>query len=203
MNRNYIYLTILMLLLAFGTLVFKKKNELQQIEPQELLREMVQPTRYMTTDQVAELIIHGDPALLMIDVRPASDYENFALPGSVNIPLDSLVNESSLLYFGIPGMNVVFVSNDDIVADQAWVLTKRLGYNSIYVMKGGLNNWMATIIDPQEPATEDGYSAYETYLFRKGAQLYFTGSGNEEMETTKLNVDVQRRQRSDVAAGGC
>ena len=36
MNRNYIYLTLLMLILAFGTLVIKKTTEPKQIEPQQL-----------------------------------------------------------------------------------------------------------------------------------------------------------------------
>ena len=54
MNRNYIFLTALMLLLAFGTLFIKEDGKTKQIEPQQLLWELVQPTRYVTTDQVAK-----------------------------------------------------------------------------------------------------------------------------------------------------
>lgn len=192
-----------MLLLAIGTLFVSSEEELEQIVAQELLQEMVQPTRYMTTDQVAELIIHGDPALMLVDVRPESEYAEFALPGSLNIPLENLVDEDNLSYFGIPGIDYVFVSNDDIAADEAWVLTKRLGYSSTYVMKGGLNCWMETIIDPKEPSEVEGTDAFNTYAFRKGAQQYFTGSGVSESESSKVTIDVQRRQKTDVASGGC
>ena len=203
MNRNYIYLTILMLILAFGTLAVKKKKELKQIEPKQLLAEMIQPTRYVTTDQVAKMIIQGDPSLELIDVRPASEFDKFALPRSINIPLDSLLSSNSLQYFGIPGTKVVFISTDDIAADEAWILTKRLGYNSTYVMTGGLNQWMETIIDPKEPAEEAPETAFDTYEFRKGAQLYFTGAKVDNVETPKMKVQVQRRKKTKVVAGGC
>mgnify|MGYP000984357161 CR=1 FL=1 len=137
MNRNYIFLTILMIILAIGTFFLNKPKEFKQIEPQELLREIVQSTRYVSADQVAKMIIHRDPSLEIVDVRNSEEFETFSLPNSINIPLDSILNENSLLYFGIPGTKVVFIANDDIRSDQAWVLTKRLGYNSTYVMTGG------------------------------------------------------------------
>ena len=74
MNKNYIYLTALMLVLAIGTLMVKDESKLKQIEPQQLLLEMIQPTRYVTTDQVAKMIIQGDPSLEIVDVRSADEY---------------------------------------------------------------------------------------------------------------------------------
>lgn len=203
MNRNYIFLTILMLVLAVGTLFLTVDDEPNQIDPEELLQEIIQPSRYVTTDQVAKMIIQGDPSLMLIDVRSEDDYAYYSLPGSVNVPLDSLLVSDNLSYLGVPGTKVVFVSNDDIKADQTWVLAKRLGYNSIYVLKGGLNCWMQTIIDPQSPSTDAGYDDYETYTFRKGAQIYFTGAVADDSESDKVDVQVKRRAKSNVAAGGC
>ena len=203
MNRNYIFLTLLMLVLATGLMFINKTNTPKQIEPQQLLHEIVQPTRYVTTDQVAKMIISNDPSLEIIDVRSAEEFQQFSLPRAINVPLDSLVNRNNLLYFGIPGIKVVFVSNDDIAADQSWVLTKRLGFKSTYVMKGGLNRWMETIIDPKVPEEEAPSTDFETYSFRKGAQLYFTGANSENVETPKMKVEVQRRKKTTVVAGGC
>ena len=203
MNRNYIYLTVLMLILAFGTFFLTKPKELKQIEPQQLLREIIQPTRYVTTDQVAKMIIHKDPSLELIDVRSSDEFAKFSLPNSINIPLDSLLNSSSLSYLGIPGTKVVFIGNDDILADQAWVLTKRLGFKSTYVMTGGLNLWMETIIKPQKPSEDEPFVAMETYEFRKGAQLYFTGAKDETQDVSKVKVDVVRKKKTSAAAGGC
>jgi len=203
MNRNYIILTILMLILAFGTLFLKMDDELDQVDPEILLQEIIQPTRYVTTDQVAKMIIKGDPSLMLIDVRNEEDFQNYSLPRSVNIPLDSLLNPENLSYLGIKGTKVVFVSDDDIKADQMWVLTKRLGYKGTYVMKGGLNCWMQTIIEPQQPSGNASYADQETYSFRKGAQMYFTGASAESSDDAKVEVQVQRREKTSAAAGGC
>ena len=149
------------------------------------------------------MIIQKDPSLELIDVRSSEEFNNFSLQNSFNIPLDSLLNENSLLYFGIPGTKVVFIANDDIQSDQAWVLTKRLGVNSTYVMTGGLNRWIETIIEPVEPSEDEPYTAFETYALRKGAKLYFTGGNSGIQEASKVKVDVVRRKKTTVAAGGC
>ena len=203
MNRNYILLTILMLVLAVGTLFLRRDDEPKQIAPEELLQEIIQPTRYVTTDQVAKMIIQGDPSLLMVDVRPEAEYAEYALPGSLNIPLEDLLNDGNLSYFGVPGVKVVFISNDDIRADQTWVLTKRLGIDGTYVMKGGLNCWMETIIDPSKPNADAPSVDHELYAFRKGAQIYFTGAGSVASDGGNVEVQVRRREKTSVAAGGC
>ena len=203
MNRNYILLTVLMLILAFGTFFLTKPKQLKQIDPQELLGEIVQPTRYVSTDEVAKMIIQKDPSLELIDVRSTDEFSQFALPNSINIPLDSILNQSSLANFGIQGTKVVLISYDDIQSDQAWVLTKRLGFKSTYVMTGGLNRWMETIIKPTEPLEDAPSSAFDLYTFRKGAQLYFTGAKTESQETSKVKVDVVRVKKSKGASGGC
>ena len=203
MNRNYIFLTILMIVLAFGTILLSKDKQPDQIDPQQLLSEMVQPTRYISTDQIAKQLIAKDPSLMLMDVRDEDSYSKYSLPGAISFPIDSLMNSNYISYLGIPGTKVVFYSNDDIKADQAWVLAKRLGYNSIYVLKGGLNCWMETIIDPIAPETDASYAELEAYSFRKGAQIYFTGAGSDVDESAKVDVQVKRREKSSVAAGGC
>lgn len=205
MNRNYILLTALMIILAGGLLIVPERQQYHQISPDELLWEIIQPTRYVSTDKVAQLIIEGDPTLELVDVRQASDYEKFSLPNSINIPLDSLLQPAYQDYLGIEGMKVLFYSNDDIKADQAWVLAKRLGYNKIYVMKGGLNCWIKTIIQPQEPSANSPATEFALYDFRKGAQIYFTGAKTEtsDKSSKKKKVKIQRKKKKTAASGGC
>ncbi|HKK40867.1 MAG TPA: rhodanese-like domain-containing protein [Bacteroidales bacterium] len=203
MNKKYIFLAVLMLVLAFGTVFFKETNRPKETPPEQLLWDIIRPNRYVTTDQVAKMIIQGDPSLEIIDVRNDDEYSRFSLPGAINIPLDSLLNRNNLLYFGVPGINVVFIANDDIASDKAWVLTKRLGFNGTYVMKGGLNRWMETIINPKEPSVEESSKAMATYEFRKGAMMYFTGAKAGSLETGSATVTIKRRKKTSAVAGGC
>jgi rhodanese-related sulfurtransferase len=191
-----------MLLLATGVLFLPEKPEYKQTKPEDLLYEIIQPTRYVTTDQVAKMIIDKDPSLELVDVRDVNSFEKFSLTNAINIPLDSILSESNQEYFGIPGMKVVFYSDDDIKADEAWVLTRRMGYKDTYVMTGGLNRWIETIINPKMPPDDAPYTAFEQYEFRKGAQMYFTGV-KIEAKTTKAKVTVHRKKKKAAPSGGC
>jgi 3-mercaptopyruvate sulfurtransferase SseA len=101
-------------------------------------------------------------------------------------------------------MNVVFISNDDIKADQAWVINKRLGYKSTYVMKGGLNSWYETILNPKRPPETSPATDFELYTFRKGARLYFTGAQIDTSSKQKKDkLIIQRKRKTKITSGGC
>ena len=204
MNKNYIFLALLLIVLAGGLLFLPERDNYQQIKPEELMLDIVQTSRFVTTDQVAEMIIEGDPTLELVDVRSSDEYGEFTLPGSISIPLDSIMIDEYQDYLGIEDMNVVFISNDDIRADQTWVIAKRMGYSSLYVMKGGLNCWMNTIIQPEMPVQTASKEEFERYAVRKGASMYFTGSEIVMPdEASKSTVTVSRKKKSTVAEGGC
>jgi 3-mercaptopyruvate sulfurtransferase SseA len=203
MNKNYLFLAILMTLLAAGLLIVPERHNYQQIKPENLMRDITQTSRFVTTDQVAQRIIEGDPTLELIDIRPAKDFEAFSLTHAINIPIDSLMSPDYQDYLGIEDMNVVFYGNDDIKADQAWVIAKRMGYKSIYVMEGGLNCWIKTIIRPAEPEESAPLEDFDLYQFRKGASAYFTGAKVEAPESGKSGVKIVRRKKGSAVAGGC
>ncbi len=204
MNRNYLFLTLIILVLAAGLLFFHAQNKLKQVPPDKLLWNIIQPGRYVSTNKVAKWMIEKDPSIELIDVRGADQYKAFSLPNAINIPLDSLITPSGSEYFGIPGTRVVLFANDDILSDQAWVLLRRLGFKGNYVMKGGLNRWIETIIRPKKPSETDPETAFKVYEFREGARLYFTGAKlNASSKTSKTKVVFKRKKKAVVASGGC
>ncbi|RLD88278.1 MAG: hypothetical protein DRJ09_08730 [Bacteroidetes bacterium] len=205
MNRNYLFLTLLMLVLAIGTFFIKKDDVYKnQIKPETLLQVITQPSRYVTTDQVAKRIIEKDPTLELIDVRLPGDFDKFTLPDAINVPLKDIFTDKGQDNLGIEDLNVVFFSNDDIIADQAWVIATRLGYKNMYVMKGGLNCWIETIINPTMPPETASEIEFEQFRFRKAASLYFTGgSTTQPVSVTKAKVKVRRKKKEKAASGGC
>jgi len=188
--------------LAAGLLVLPEKENYVQINPEDLMWDAVQPTKYFTVDKVAAMIIDGDPTLELIDVRSVKDYDAFSLKNAINIPLDSLLSPNYEGYLGIEDMNVVFYANDNIKADQARIIGRRMGYQNLYIMQGGLNSWIDCIINPQKPSEDNPLTAFEQYEFRKGASIYFTGS-QLETSNNKSSVKVVRRKKGSAVAGGC
>ena len=203
MNKNYFILFGLLIVLSGGLLFLPEKNNYVQQSPETLMWDIVQPTRYITTDQVAKLIIEKDPLFQLVDVRPDYDFEAFSLPNSFNIPIDSILTDEANDIFNIEDVNTIFLSDDDIKADQAWVIAKRMGYNNVYVMKGGLNCWIRTIIQPQKPSESAPITEFELYNFRKGASLYFTGAELSTSSDLKQEVNITRKKKEIVAEGGC
>lgn len=211
MNKRYILLAVLFILVGFGA-IFMTGNILpKEVSPETLFRELNDPSRFLSTDKLAQKIIEEDPVVQLIDTRSPDQYEAFTLPGAVNIPLGELVDstghiqEQWLDYLQSEGMKTVFFSNGDVCADQAWVICKRLSIKNIFVLKGGLNHWVETILRPVPPETTSSEDAFELYSFRRGASLYF-GGGTPEVkssESIKTPVPVKRRKKKTAVSGGC
>lgn len=203
MNRNYLFLMILLIVLAGGLLFLPNKDNSVQENAENLMWDIARPTRYISTDDVAKMIIEKDPLYQLVDVRPDYDFELFSLPGAYNIPPDSLLTETADLILNVEDINTIFYSDDDIKADQAWVIAKRLGYDNVYVMKGGLNRWINTIIQPNLPPETAPSSEFELYNFRRGASSFFTGAKLVDDSGDKPTINVSRRKKSTIVEGGC
>ena len=188
MNKTYFFLIVLVVLLGVGALFLPEGKYTEEVSPDQLFLKINDPSRFVTTDQVARAIIEGDPTILIVDTRSSDQYEAFNLPGSVNIPLKELIDSTGIIdekwenYLGIEGMYIAFYSNGDVCADQAWVLCTRLGIRDLFVMKGGLNNWVETILKPEPPAQTAPSEEFALYDFRKGASMHFGGGGTIETQ---------------------
>jgi rhodanese-related sulfurtransferase len=203
MNKNYILLMAILILLGGGLVMLPSKNVSQGLNPEKLMWDVVQPTRYLTSDEVAKMIIERDPLLKLVDVRPKSEYEQYSLTKAFNLPLDSLINPATKEFFLMGKENIVFYSNDDLTSDQAWVIAKRLGYKNIYVLKGGLNNWFNTIILPTAPPESASTEELNQYAFRQGASMYFTGAKIKQEKSTQAAIVPIRKKKTKAVAGGC
>ncbi len=178
------------------------------IGPKQLLHEINTEGRYISTDQVAKMIMEKDPSLLLIDVRSPEEYKKYTLEGAMNIPADKVLNDEYKDYFDQDVYTTVIFSNGSSLADQVWLRLSGYDYKGNKVMKGGLNRWYQTILNPQKPADENLSAELEKqYLFRKGAQVYFTGATpvvNGAKKTAKPagGKPIIKRKKKEVT-GGC
>jgi rhodanese-related sulfurtransferase len=204
MNKAYYTLAVFMLLLGIGLVVLPDRDHTDEVLPREILSELRNPSRFISTDKVAEMIIDKDPTILLVDVRDMYDYLDYSLPGAHSIPLEEILVYDWVDSLTFSGSMIVLFSNSDIRADQAWQLMKREGYENIHVMKGGLNNWFSTIIKPTRPPETAPNEEIDLYEFRKGASIYFTGGAAPiEQDIDAEPVMVKRKAKTQVVEGGC
>ncbi len=177
-----------------------------KLTAEELLEEVKSGTQFMYPDDVADMIIQKDPTLQLIDVRSADEYEKFNLPNSINIPLVDVLNEEWEEYIDQEVKLNVFYSNGTNDANQAWMITRQLGYENNYVLQGGVNYWAETIMNPEAPKTGSPNEEIIKYNLRKGAGMALGGAAIETQTTTKAagpKPPIAKRKKKKSVQGGC
>ena len=204
MRKRYIILAAILIILGAGTILLPNKATIDQVPAERLLQELNDQTRNKAPIFVAQKIIEKDPSFQIIDVRTPEEYQEFTLPGTINIPLEEMNNPDYQAYLDPIARENIFISNGGLKANQAWMLCLRKGYQNNYIMEGGLNRWMETVMRPFSPPATAPKSAFEEYDKCKAASLYF-GGGSIDISTDveRKELPVQRRKKERTVAGGC
>ncbi len=178
-----------------------------KLTAEELLAEANTRTQFVTPEVVADMIIKKDPSLRLIDVRSQAEFEKFSLPGAINIPYGDILSDEHTDILNQDVFMNVFYSNGTLTANEAWMLTRQLGYENNYVLEGGLNYWFDAIINPQKPADSSSDEEFAKYDFRKSAGMAL-GGGNvvmpaQEKQAPSAKPVIKAAPKKKKAAGGC
>lgn len=201
-KKRYYFLSAVMVVLALLMAFMPEKQNLRERSPEQLLAELNYDNRFWTTDRVAEMIIQQDPLLLLVDVRSPEEFAAYHLPGALNIPLAEITSPDWADTFADGVHEVVFYSNGTIYASQAWMLLRRQNYNNLYVMRGGLNTWVETILRPTPPRESDPEALHRLYAFRKGASAFFGTGGAAPSDAPVLSAPAPVKKAGAKPAGG-
>lgn len=209
LSFRYKILAGVLILLAAGLVFLPKQKIHEGIAPEDLLSNAISSERYMSTDELANLIVNQDPSFLLIDVRDEESYNSYNIPGSLNIPLEKLLDDDNVSFVNQNQYDLLFISNDNFKADQAWLLYSRLGNKNTRVLKGGINNWFSTIINPPIPTENMPATDLELYTFRKAASMYFGVAYPEQVQKKEEPVKVKKavipvlKKKKKPVEGGC
>tara|TARA_R110002050_G_scaffold263772_1_gene404413 strand:- start:8626 stop:9249 length:624 start_codon:yes stop_codon:yes gene_type:complete len=207
MQKRYIFLAALFLVIASGLLFLPGMKQKTQIPAEHFLNDIHSNNRYLSTDEIAERIIDGDPMLFIVDVRTEKEFDNYRIPGAINIPFKDLLLDDWAGYLDQDIQDVIFYSNDDILSEEAWALCKQMGYSNLYVMDGGLNYWFETIMLPPKPGELSSSADFDLFAFRTGASIFF-GSGSTTIAVkpqapkAKKTLTVKKKTKK-AAEEGC
>jgi rhodanese-related sulfurtransferase len=103
-------------------------DRLVQITPAELLN--------LTNDSKLKPIL--------LDVRDEADYNQFHIHGARHLPMDQLLVESKDMLFELANTVFVLQGNDETRATEAWKVLKAESVPNVYLLEGGINNWLNT-----------------------------------------------------------
>jgi len=185
----------------------QNKTKPYKLTADELLAEVNTRSQYVTPETVADMLVNKDPSLRLIDVRSPDEFEKFSLPGAINIPASDLLSEQ---YADILNQDVkmnVFYSNGTLSANEAWMVTRQLGYTNNFVLEGGLNYWFDSILNPQKPASTSPDEEFAKYDFQKSAGMALGGGAPvqaaQDNGSPSPKPAIKPAAKKKKAAGGC
>ncbi len=176
-----------------------------RLTAQDMLAEIQFGSEMIHPDEVADWLVNKDPSIRLIDVRTPAEFEKFHLDNAINIPQTDILSEEWRDYVDQGVKMNIFYSNGTTSAHKAWMILRQLGYENNYVLQGGLNFWVETILNPSAPKSTSPDDEIALYDFRKGAGQFFGGApaaaGTSESTATK--PPIKKRNKKKAPEGGC
>jgi len=119
--------------------------------------------------ELAAWIKDRKPGLLVIDLRPAEEFDAYHVPGARNVPMGTLAGTT----FQAAGTLVLY-AGDGATASRACTSLRAAGYREVYFLGSGLSGWLSQVMSP---TLAPDASAEETAAFQRVAALsrYFGG----------------------------
>ena len=143
-----------------------------------------------------------------LDVRSESDYNLYHLAGSVNVPLERL-GEIVPRLLAEPPANTVFITigNDEAAAIRAWKLLVASSVQNVYILEGGVNNWIA-VFGAKDGSLQRASNAGDDqlgYVFPAAlGSRYKSCSPNPiEYEHLDFKARIVLQLKRDKSGGGC
>lgn len=98
---------------------------------------------HVEAPELATWIIENRADYRLVDLRTEREFATYSIPTAVNIPV-SVLPEAGL------GRQekIVLYSEGGIHSAQAWMLLKAQSYKSVYMLKGGLDEWKDQVVFP-------------------------------------------------------
>jgi len=185
-----------------------KWDLIKQTENKKILKREI----FVSSGEVFDLI--KDPMLYhtFLDVRLECDYNKFHLESSKNIKFNA-IEDSSLAkeLKEKPANNInIIMSNDETLALKAYRILRAQGVINIYILNGGINNWLKQFPLPEDVAVkkqekhQDETLGYKFYKTVGDIVWQANPTKSEEYEHHKFkykaNIKVQKKK---VLSGGC
>lgn len=113
------------------------------VDTRALALEVATEADHVEPLDLASWIIAGRADYRLVDLRTDTEFAQYHIPTAENVPLATLPGAGL-------GRNekIVLYSDGGIHSVQAWLLLRASEYQTVYVLKGGLDEWKEQVLFP-------------------------------------------------------
>ncbi len=146
--------------------------------------------------------------LILLDVRSEADYNLFHLREAQHITPDQWPELATTLHDEPANAVVVLMGNDEAAATEAWKYLRAEGTRNLYLLEGGVNNWIATFGDEEfktanaNAAASDDRLAF-TFPTALGAGYAFAAPNEKAAEGLAFTPKILLELKRGPGGGGC
>jgi len=158
---------------------------------------------HVTPIELSQWIIAGKADYQLIDIRSSKVFQKGHIKGAINIPLKKLLKKTTIDNEVSDSKMIVLYSNGNSHAHQAALILKTIGKDT-YVLEGGFNGWIATVLNPKTPKTFTDDEILKYKASQSIANYFGGGSGNQVADQPKAKTKkVIRKKRKKKKLEGC
>jgi uncharacterized protein len=157
-------------------------TELRPVDAVSLATEIEAELDHISAPELGDVIMRGDPALRLFDLRSPADFARMHIPGARHATIETLAREP------LPrDATVVLYSEGGAHAAQAWVLLRLRGYRRVRFLREGMFEWLTRVL---EPRLASDATASERADFARAVEMsrFFGGMAREGVPRAEVPV---------------
>jgi len=168
-------------------------NNKATIDLKELALEVEKTQDHILVEELADWIIKSKSDFKLIDIRTEKEFNEYHIPGALNEPINSLLDQSFE-----KNEKIVIYSQGGIHSAQAWYLMRAKGYKKVYFITGGLDEWKEKILFPVKPA---GNSPEVSAQFSKMKEVSKFFGGTPQDSSSQSTTAAPKLSMPQVSGG--
>jgi len=173
--------------------------DLRTVDAESLAADIEHERDHISAPDLAQLIMDGDRALRVFDLRSPADFERLHIPGATRATIEELGD--TLARERLPrDATVVLYSEGGAHAAQAWVLLRMRGHRRVFFLREGLFEWLARVMEPRL-ATDA--TPRERAEFARAIEMsrFFGGSAREGVSRSEIPIGYWNNPVDPDASG--
>jgi rhodanese-related sulfurtransferase len=113
------------------------------IDVAELARAVADEEDHVSAVELARWLRAQRTGLRLVDVRTASEFAAYHIPGAEHVPLEQLASARFAA-----DETIVLYSEMGVHGGQAWVFLRALGHRHVVFLRNGLHEWLDDVMSP-------------------------------------------------------